>query len=49
MDEASRCDRLVFVRNGAILADDTFEAILADTGTDNADAAFLALTERSAA
>jgi len=49
MDEASRCDRLVFVRDGAILADDTFENILADTGTENADAAFLALTERSAA
>jgi ABC-2 type transport system ATP-binding protein len=49
MDEASRCDRLVFVRDGAILADDTFENILADTGTDNADAAFLALTERNAA
>ncbi len=48
MDEASRCDRLVFVRDGAILADDTFENILADTGTDHADAAFLALTERSA-
>ncbi|MCB2413241.1 ABC transporter ATP-binding protein [Demequina sp. TTPB684] len=49
MDEAIRCDRLVFVRDGAILADDTLEAILADTGTDNADAAFLALTERNAA
>lgn len=49
MDEASRCDRLVFIRDGGILADDTFENILADTGTDNADAAFLALTERSAA
>jgi len=49
MDEASRCDRLVFVRDGAILADDTFENILADTGTENADAAFLALTERTAA
>ncbi len=48
MDEASRCDRLVFVRDGAILADDTFENILADTGTDHADAAFLALTERNA-
>ena len=49
MDEASRCDRLVFVRDGAILADDTFENILADTRTDNADAAVLALAERSAA
>jgi len=49
MDEATRCDRLVFVRDGAILADDTYENILADTGTENADAAFLALTERKAA
>jgi len=49
MDEANRCDRLVFVRDGAILADDTFEDILADTGTDNADAAFLALAERNVA
>jgi len=49
MDEATRCDRLVFVRDGAILADDTYENILADTGTDNADAAFLVLAERIAA
>jgi ABC-2 type transport system ATP-binding protein len=49
MDEATRCDRLVFVRGGAILADDTFANILSDTGTDNADAAFLVLAERSAA
>lgn len=49
MDEATRCDRLVFVRGGGILADDSYENILADTGTDNADAAFLALAERSAA
>lgn len=49
MDEAVRCDRLVFVRDGAILADDTLDAILAATGTADADAAFLALAERSAA
>jgi len=49
MDEATRCDRLVFVRGGGILADDTYENILADTGTDNADAAFLVLAERIAA
>jgi len=49
MDEATRCDRLVFVRGGGILADDTYENILADTGTDNADAAFLVLAERNAA
>jgi ABC-2 type transport system ATP-binding protein len=49
MDEATRCDRLVFVRDGGILADDTYENILADTGTENADAAFLVLAERNAA
>ncbi len=49
MDEATRCDRLVFLRHGQILADDTYENILADTGTENADAAFLALTDRNAA
>ncbi|PKQ18815.1 MAG: multidrug ABC transporter ATP-binding protein [Actinobacteria bacterium HGW-Actinobacteria-8] len=49
MDEATRCDRLVFLRNGQILADDTYENILADTHTENADAAFLALTDRNAA
>ena len=49
MDEASRCDRLVFVSDGAIIADDTFERILEDTSTQNADEAFLALTERNAA
>lgn len=49
MDEARRCDRLVVLRHGTILADDTFAHILADTGTDNADAAFLALTDRNAA
>jgi len=49
MDEASRCDRLVFVRDGAILADDTLANILAATHTNDADSAFLALAERSAA
>lgn len=49
MDEAVRCDRLVFVRDGAILADDTLEAILADTDTADAESAFLALAARSAA
>jgi len=48
MDEASRCDRLVFIREGRILADDTLEAILAATGTTTADDAFLALSEQEA-
>ena len=49
MDEASRCDRLVFIRDGEILADDTLESILTATGTSDADSAFLALAEGRAA
>lgn len=43
MDEATRCDRLLFMRNGAILADGTLSDITTLTGTDDAEAAFLAL------
>ena len=49
MDEAVRCDRLVFVRDGAILAYDTLDAILTATGASDAEQAFLALASRSAA
>lgn len=48
MDEAVRCDRLVFIRDGKILADGTLAHILASTGTDDAEAAFLALATRRA-
>ncbi|TFD82737.1 ABC transporter ATP-binding protein [Cryobacterium fucosi] len=43
MDEASRCDRLLLMRDGEILADDTPAGLLAATGTDDVEAAFLAL------
>lgn len=43
MDEATRCDRLLLMRDGRILADDTPSGLLAATGTADADAAFLAL------
>jgi ABC-2 type transport system ATP-binding protein len=46
MDEARRCDRLVLVRDGHIVADDTPDGILAATGTTDFDDAFLALVER---
>ncbi|MBP3977425.1 ABC transporter ATP-binding protein [Microbacterium sp. BLY] len=46
MDEAVRCDRLLLLREGRIIADTTPSALLADTGTNDADAAFLALIER---
>jgi ABC-2 type transport system ATP-binding protein len=43
MDEANRCDRLVLIRDGAIVADDTPGAIKAAAGTDDMDKAFLRL------
>lgn len=45
MDEATRCDRLVLLREGRVLADLTPAELLARTGTGDADAAFLALVE----
>ena len=47
MDEASRCDRLLLLREGRILADDTLPALLARTGTDDAEKAFLSLIDRA--
>ena len=46
LDEATRCDRLVIMRGGGILADGTLPEILAATKTKDADAAFLALADR---
>ena len=45
MDEATRCDRLVLLRHGALLADDTLPALLERTGAQDAEHAFLALIE----
>jgi ABC-2 type transport system ATP-binding protein len=47
MDEASRCDRLLLLREGKILADDTLPALLDRTGTPDAEQAFLALIDRA--
>ena len=49
MDEALRCDRLVLLREGRIVATTGPEKLLADTGAADPDAAFLALIERDAA
>lgn len=43
MDEASRCDDLILMRDGVVLAHDTVDAILASTGTGDVESAFLAL------
>lgn len=45
MDEAERCDRLLLMREGAILADDTPAAIKAAAGTADVESAFLRLVE----
>ena len=49
MDEAARCDRLVLLRGGAVLADGPLADLLARTGTTDAEAAFLALVDQAAA
>nr|WP_307044893.1 ABC transporter ATP-binding protein [Agromyces ramosus] len=46
MDEAKRCDRLLLMRDGALLADDTVRGVLEVTGTDDVEQAFLRLIER---
>jgi len=46
MDEATRCDRLLLMRDGEILADDTLDGLRAATGADDAEGAFLTLIAR---
>src|SRR5436853_17941 len=43
MDEAARCERLLLMRDGRLLADDTPDALREATGTDDLDQAFLRL------
>ena len=43
MDEAKRCDRLLLIREGDLIADDTPAAIRAAAGTDDLEEAFLRL------
>lgn len=43
MDEAERCDQLLLMRDGALLAQDTPDALRRRTGTDDLDEAFLTL------
>ncbi|WP_372729463.1 ABC transporter ATP-binding protein [Nocardioides sp.] len=45
MDEADRCDRLLLMRAGAIIADGSPDEIRARTGTRDIEAAFLALVD----
>jgi ABC-2 type transport system ATP-binding protein len=43
MDEAGRCDRLILIREGHIVADDTPDSVRETAGTDDLDEAFLRL------
>ncbi|MDP3714625.1 MAG: ABC transporter ATP-binding protein [Mycobacteriales bacterium] len=43
MDEAERCDRLLLLRDGELLADDEPAALLARTGAADVEGAFLSL------
>jgi ABC-2 type transport system ATP-binding protein len=43
MDEAERSDRILLLRDGALLADDTLEGLLKQTGATDAEGAFLPL------
>jgi ABC-2 type transport system ATP-binding protein len=47
MDEASRCDRLLLMREGAVLADDTLPGLLEATGAPDVEQAFLTLVDRA--
>jgi ABC-2 type transport system ATP-binding protein len=47
MDEATRCDRLLLLREGEILADSTLDDLLAQTGAPDAEGAFLTLIDRA--
>ena len=49
MDEAERCDRLILMREGAVIAHDSPAAILAQTGAASVEDAFLALVRAEAA
>jgi len=49
MDEATRCDRLLLLREGHVLADDTPDGLLTRTGASDAEHAFLALIEKQVA
>ena len=47
MDEAARCERLLLMRDGRILADDAPDALLRRTGAADVEQAFLRIVEGS--
>ncbi|MEO8606800.1 MAG: ABC transporter ATP-binding protein [Chloroflexota bacterium] len=49
MDEAERCDRLGFIRQGVVLAEGTSSELRARAQTDTLEAAFLSFSEQKSA
>ena len=49
MDEAMRCDRLMLMRDGQIIADDTPAGMLQQTGAGDIEEAFLTIVKGAAA
>ncbi len=49
MDEAARCDRLLLLREGRLVADDTPDGLRRSTDTSDLEEAFLRLAEREEA
>jgi ABC-2 type transport system ATP-binding protein len=45
MDEAQRCDRLLLMRDGKLLADESPSALLESTGAADVESAFLSIVE----
>ena len=48
MDEASRCDRLLLMREGRLIADDTPAGLLASTSSEDIEHAFLSIVRHEA-
>jgi ABC-2 type transport system ATP-binding protein len=48
MDEAERCGRLLLLRDGALLADDSPSGLLEHTSTHDTEQAFLQLIDQEA-
>jgi len=48
MDEAARCDRLLLMRDGAVIADGTPSGLLEQTSAPDIESAFLAIVARRA-
>ncbi|MDQ1729858.1 MAG: type transport system ATP-binding protein [Pseudonocardiales bacterium] len=49
MDEAARCDRVLLMREGRLVAEDTPDGLRATTGETDLEKAFLTLAERAPA